>query len=82
METTNRLTSQTDQKKRENISYHIGIKQPNLNKQINAIDDEIQELHMVDKDRCVNGSVDAGASPHSESKFRKKPIFIGQKPIF
>ena len=94
METTNRLTSQTDQKKRENISYHIGIKQPNLNKQINAIDDEIQELHVdeirelhvVDKDRCVNWSIDCvaspGASPHSESKFRKKPIFIGQKPIF
>lgn len=64
METTNRLTSQVVQQKRENVSYHIENYQPNLNKQLRAIDDEIRELQVVDvRESCINWSVDCVAAP-------------------
>ena len=83
METTNRLTSQTVKQNREHTSFHIDSYQPNLNKQIRAIDDEIRELHVVDKDSCVNWSVDCVASPVASlptvSQNPKKNTFSREK---
>merc|ERR1711863_147357 len=76
LETTNRLTSQVVQQKRENVSYHIENYQPNLNKQLRAIDDEIRNYKwwMYVKVVSIGLWIVLLLHPHHHYQIRQNPI--------